>query len=860
MIECPTIPERRESGVASHRWPLKDGRWALWRTLAVRGAGFPAADVLKLGDSMCGIAADSVLEAEAEVQRARSVILERLRRDLKVARGPERRALDKIKRRVKQNQLSELAQVPEGQTWATDLFAASHRLELLTKEFQSAFNLALEKGSRAIREIAADERFQEAVIWQNRAAWHRGVEFLLRKDREVADQKFCERTSRVRDNEELIANYIQRYCVKNDSIGFFGPVGWATLANDGEVLTVRPGPFLIDSRCVFLESWGIDTLAATLAQNELLKPWLAPRQMPFVLHQQGTVFLPGGSSFRISDQEAMLLEACNGEDTARELAVQLLRRPDCTFKSKDEVYQGLESLCASGLIAWTLEVPLVTDGERNLRKLIGRIDDESLRQATLNTVSEMEVNRQAVADAAGDPKALDQALNNLDQTFIRLTGGEATRAAGQTYGGRTLVYEDCRRDIEIVFGPELMQALEPTLTMLLDSARWIIFQMGEKYRKILQELYTELVKKTGSRIVRGIDFWIKADRLNVKERADEVAAEFQKRWSELLSLPPGQTRVSYSSDQLQAGVKRVFAAPAPGWSAACHHSPDIMIAASDPEAIRRGDYQFVLGELHLGVNTLNTPVFGSRHPHPEEIHQAIESDIPNPRLVQVLPKHWPELTARTTNDFVSPRDFRLLLSHDSCGVPRSRAVPISSLVIEDSSDGLIVRTVDGRLSFDILEAFAQTLSARVINSFSLLPPTRHTPRVTIDRVVVCREAKRFSCTELGFAFEKDEAVRFLAAHRWMREQDLPRFMFVKSKLERKPFYVDMNSPILLNILAKIIRRTKDNQDTANSLITFTEMLPSHDETWLPDIEGNHYASELRMVAVDLTRLQDLSIN
>ena len=860
MIECPTIPERRESGVASHLWPLKDGRWALWRTLAVRGAGFPAAGVLKLGDSRCGVAADNVLEAEAELQRARSIILESLRRDIKVARGPERRALDKIKRRVEQNQLSELEKVPEGKSWAAELSAANHRFELLTKEFRSAFNLALEKGSRAIREIVADERFQEAVIWQNRAAWHRAVEFLLRKDREATDQEFCERNSRVRDNEELVANYVQRYCVKNDSIGFFGPVGWATLALGGEVLAVRPGPSLVDSRRVFLESWGIDTLAATLAQNELLKPWLAPRQMPFILHQQGTVFLPGGSSFRISDQEAMLLEACNGEDTARELAAEVLGRPGCAFKSEDEVFQGLESLCATGLIAWTLEVPLATDGERNLQKLIDRIGDASLRQAALDAVSEMEVNRQAVAAAAGDPQALDQALNKLEETFSRLTRGEATRAAGQTYGGRTLVYEDCRRDIEIVIGPELMQALEPTLTLLLDSARWIIFRMGEKYRKILQELYTELVKKTGSRVVRGIDFWIKADRLNVKERADEVAAEFQKRWSELLSLPPGQTRVSYSSDQLQADVKRFFAAPAPGWSAACYNSPDIMIVASDPEAIRRGDYQFVLGELHLGVNTVNTPVFAASHPHPEEIHQAIESDIPNPRLVQVMPKHWPELTARTQNDFVSPRDFRLLLSHDSCGIPGSQAVPISSVVIEDSSDGLIVRTVDGRLRFDLLEAFAEALSARVVNSFSLLPPMRHTPRVTIDRVVVARETKRFPGTELGFAFEKNEEVRFLAAHRWMREQDLPRFMFVKSKLERKPFYVDMNSPILLNILAKIIRRTKENPDTANSLITFTEMLPRHDQTWLPDIEGNHYASELRMVAVDLTRSQELSSN
>lgn len=859
MIECPTR-ERSESNLASHLLPLRDGRWALWRTLAVRGAGFPAADVLKLGDSMCGVAADNVVEAEAELQRTRALILESLKRNIRLAEKPERRALDKIKHRVEQNQLSELAKVPEGQAWAAELSAASQRLELLTKEFQSAFDLALKKGSRAIREIAVDERFQEALIWQNRAAWHSGVEFLLRKYAEVSDQEFCVRTARVRAKEELVANYVQRYCVKNDSIGFFGPVGWATVALDGEALTVRPGPALIDSRCVFLESWGIDTLAATLAQNELLKPWLAPRQMPFVRHQQGTVILPGGISFKISAQEAMLLDVCNGEDTARELAVQLLRRPDCTFKSEDEVYQGLESLCASGLIAWTLEVPLATDGARNLRKLIDRIDDKSLRQATLNTVSEMEVHRQAVADAAGDPKALDQALNNLEQAFIRLTGGEATRAAGQTYGGRTLIYEDCRRDIEVVFGLELMQALEPTLTLLLDSARWITFQLGEKYRKILQDLYTELVKKTRSRIISGIDFWIKADRVNVRERADEVTAEFQKRWSELLSLPPGQPRVSYSSDQLQAGVKHVFAAPGPGWSAACYHSPDIMIAASDPEAVRRGDYQFVLGELHLGVNTLNTPIFGARHPQPEKIYQAIESDIPNPRLVQVLPKHWPELTARTYNDFVSPKDFRLLLSPDSCGIPKSQAVPISSLVIEDSSDGLIVRTVDGRLRFGLLEAFAESLSDRVMNSFSLLPPTRHTPRVTIDRVVVCREAMRFSCSELGFAFEKNEAVRFLAAHRWMREHGLPRFLFVKSKLERKPFYVDLNSPTLLNILAKIIRRTKENEKTANSLITFTEMLPSHDQTWLPDIEKNHYASELRMVAVDLTHSQGLSVD
>src|SRR6185503_9096391 len=98
MITCPTR-ERSESNLASHLWPLGDGRWALWRTLAVRGAGFPAADVLTLGDPMCGVAADNVIEAEAELQRTRALILESLKRSIRLAGKPERRALDKIKHR-----------------------------------------------------------------------------------------------------------------------------------------------------------------------------------------------------------------------------------------------------------------------------------------------------------------------------------------------------------------------------------------------------------------------------------------------------------------------------------------------------------------------------------------------------------------------------------------------------------------------------------------------------------------------------------------------------------------------------------------------------------------------------------------
>jgi hypothetical protein len=37
----------------------------------------------------------------------------------------------------------------------------------------------------------------------------------------------------VRRREEVIASYWQRYCSKNDTIGFFGPLGWGGFSGNG---------------------------------------------------------------------------------------------------------------------------------------------------------------------------------------------------------------------------------------------------------------------------------------------------------------------------------------------------------------------------------------------------------------------------------------------------------------------------------------------------------------------------------------------------------------------------------------------------------------------------------------------------
>jgi hypothetical protein len=58
------------------------------------------------------------------------------------------------------------------------------------------------------------------------------------------------------------------------------------------------------------------------------------------------------------------------------------------------------------------------------------------------------------------------------------------------------------------------------------------------------------------------------------------------------------------------------------------------------------------------------------------------------------------------------------------------------------------------------------------------------------------------------------------AQRWARAQGMPRYAFVKAPVEIKPFYVDFDSPIYVEILAKTVRRTGE-ANLAEPLITVT---------------------------------------
>jgi len=189
------------------------------------------------------------------------------------------------------------------------------------------------------------------------------------------------------------------------------------------------------------------------------------------------------------------------------------------------------------------------------------------------------------------------------------------------------------------------------------------------------------------------------------------------------------------------------------------------------------------------------------------------------------------------------------LTPDAHTAPPDKVLPFGSLVVETDGDELIARTRDGRVRVDVLDIFSDIPTLSIWNGFSVLPSGNYQPRITIDRLVVGRESWTFTAPDLDFAFEKTDAERFVAARRWARDLDIPRFAFFKSSSERKPLFVDFDSPLYVGLFAAAVRSCEDDV-SGKQQITVSEMVPAIEQAWLPDANDRHYTSELRMVAVD----------
>ena len=818
---------------SDHLVSIRDG-WSLWKTLRVRGAGFPASDLLAMAAPEAAAAVDKLIDVLDRVATARAHALDACERAVASLPISERKPFHAALKQLRNHRAPELVAAPAELQTALATLADAERERA---ECQVIAAAALESGrgraSAKLRAIAQDPRFREAMRWQNAAFVNLGITSLLRRAADATDKI-------ARKVEATLASYLQRYCAKNDTIGFFGPVGWGSF---GAETRLAAGPSLLADRTVYFEYWGIDQLATTLTDDPALRPYLAPRRMPTVWVDGTTLHHPIARTTELPEAYARLLAACDGERPAYAIAEELVADEALELSGVDEVYELLGELVEKKLATWTLEIPMGrVPPESVLRDLLERAGDAG--EPGLAALDELEQRRQAVAAARGSDEALAHAFDELEASFTRLTTAEATRNAGQTYGGRTLVYEDCQRDLEFTLGPEQAALLGPAVALVLQSARWFTYTIAERYRAIFADAYRALCAEHGSTAIDYFRFWERVQphfggqTPGAPPIVREVAAELQRRWLEILGGPFTERRVTLASVELEAAVAAAFAAPHPGWPSARQHSPDLMAAAHSVEALAHGDALYVMGEIHVAVNTVVSQVFMAQYPDADRLLAWSERDLPEPRLVTVLPS----ALINRANDIVRrPIDLDVETGTARSTQPRSHVLEVGALSVQEIDAHLCVCTQDGR-SFDIMTFFDRALQQDAGPNFSWMPPLAHTPRITIDKLVISRERWTFTPDQLPFAHSEVATERFIEARRWARAHDLPRLLFYKVPEEPKPCFLDLESPTYVDMFLKLVRKA--------STVHVSEMLPTFDDCWLTDAAGQTYTAELRIAAVD----------
>jgi hypothetical protein len=568
-----------------------------------------------------------------------------------------------------------------------------------------------------LADVSRDPAFREAVAWQSRESLGRAV------DKLAAGAPGS--PSRRRRWVDVVASYWQRYCAKNDTIGFFGPLAWGEFAEEGDPIAVRSGA-LERVRVVHFETWAMEAVAT-----------------------------------------------------------------------------------AAGV---TAPLPMSPFPERDLRPLLG--DTSGLDR--------LERARDAVAAAPREHVAA--ALDVLDRVFEEVAGRPAARAPGDSGGGRTIAYLDCLRDVDVTLGPAVLDELRASLPAVLYASRWWCGRVFDRGTRLLERIAHRrsgpLAPLLGELMGAGFGLW---DQMGDEQR------ELRRRWASVAAADVAAADVA-AADLAAAEVAAAdaFADWTPAWHGSAYHSADIQIAA-----VGR-DFLMVLGDFHGGANPLAQGLFGLRHPDPAAMMRRIAAEAgpgvhlspPRRGVVEMTARSWP----------LYPEGDIVVTSGDEPAPPGARRVALEDVVVDDghASDRA------GTFRVPLAELLYLPIFIASLRSFD--PVGEGEGRAQIGRLVVRR------ATWSAPAAEVPATPGDLAA--WARDRGIPRRVFARSPLERKPRYVDFESPALCRTLARFLAPARERAPDAP--VELTEMLPGPEHCWL-ESDAGHHTSEVRLVAVDRLR-------
>src|SRR5712691_284757 len=185
-------------------------------------------------------------------------------------------------------------------------------------------------------------------------------------------------------------------------------------------------------------------------------------------------------------------------------------------------------------------------------------------------------------------------------------------------------------------------------------------------------------------------------------------------------------------------------------------------------------------------------MFARRHPDPVAFCDWVSAEVGH-QLVNLPPRGGAVPVTARMFPFLRGKDYIHIVSGPRDAAPEGvRAVSIGELSVEEGH----VSDRGGSFRLPLVDLLWLPVFISSLRSFDPFGE-RGSERVTIGRTVVRRAQWSYPAGELPRAPD--------AIASWARDEGMPRRVFVRSPLERKPIYVDLASPTLLRVLTRFLR-------------------------------------------------------
>lgn len=655
------------------------------------------------------------------------------------------------------------------------------------------------------------------------------------------------RTTKVRQREQTALLYLQRLCAKNDTMSAFGPTGWGRIRPEVRGFVCDPDPELGHGQ-VFPEKWVALRLADAISADEEALPELMPRPHPMG-RLQGSCFVreDTGQRIELGAERHTLLLRCDGRTPAHALHAD----------------DTLRELVAQGALLWRLDTILFD--EHRTQALRTEVEAWRPGPAQARWLPRIRHLLDGAARFAQEPGAAQrQRIVTELEDALRSWGLTPPTGSRILYSGSNLLgeerYRECRAEMGQDVAERFLQDAAPWIGTFRDTFSYCAARVNQRLRALLTSAPGPEGRE-GPEVREGREgradpiplpaFLLHCERSGLSltgngitaaaaDAYEDVKAAFARatadrspdaREWELTPTDCEFVRRSFGIEPLEP-----FGVPA----------PDLQIVAADWDAVRRGDYEIMLGELHTGTSSIIHALFWAC-PDKSAFIDAFRKNTRGERVCyfgmqqgqdktshshfhwhDVLPEQWTHVAATRVH-------------------PSWRSVPPgeAEVYLEPTHHDVRIRRADTR---EDLGSFTRSFGVQLgIHPFFFGysgshsgghsgSHSGHMPRLRMGRVILQREMWILSHDELsGGPFHGTCARLVPAVERLRARRGLPRRIYIRptaAALARrgvvgrdkdlKPIFIDLESYPFLELLHRWLQKHGE--------VEATEMLPTPEQT------------------------------